>query len=74
MNKEHYIDPNPKEVPRIHCGNTQGTSPEPTIDTIESIMEEFDINKDFTLYEGHLPQTILKLILEVRRLRNINKE
>ena len=71
MNKEHYIDPNPKEVPRIYCGNKYKQAPEPKLTTIESIMDEFDINEDFTLYEGYLPIATEKLIKEVVRLRNI---
>ena len=49
-------------------------NPETKLETIESIMDEFDINEDFTLYEGYLPHATLKLIKEVMRLRKKTKK
>lgn len=39
----------------------------------EEIMDEFDINPDFTLCDGYLPNVVDKLIKEVIKLRKLNE-
>lgn len=45
--------------------------PEDNPTTIESIMNEYNITNDFTHDEENISKTILELIKEVVRLRNI---
>jgi hypothetical protein len=69
--RQDWIDPNPTEVPTIKVNSKYGTSPETNLTTIESIMNEYNITNDFTNDEENISKTILELIKEVVRLRNI---